>query len=193
MKVSIVSGCIFVCYLIGAIPTGFIIARLAGVSDIRAHGSGNIGATNVARILGSQFFPLVFLIDAAKAYVPLMVAASADMAIAPLCLMAGALLIGNVYSIFLSGSGGKGVATAVGVMAALSPTSLIPVISVFLATVMLTKTVGIASIAAAGVLPGFLWYLRAAEPIQMLGIFLAALIMWRHKDNIKRYFSAAVS
>lgn len=180
-------------YLLGAIPTGFIIARLAGVTDIRAHGSGNIGATNVARVLGAKFFPLIFVVDAAKAYLPLIWCSSIGMSIPFQCTIAASLFVGNVWSIFLHGSGGKGVATGVGILAALSPVALIPVVAVFLAVLAASRTVGISSAIAVATLPGVLWYLQAQIPLQILGLCITSGIMIRHVDNIKRYFVPVVS
>lgn len=181
--------CVLLCgaYLLGSIPTGFIIARLAGVTDIRMHGSGNIGATNVARVLGAKFFPLIFVVDAAKAYFPLAWCASVGVSMPFQCLVAASLFTGNVASIFLSGSGGKGVATGVGILAALAPVTLFPVVSVFLAVLAATRTVGISSVVAVAVLPGVLWYAQASIPVQILGLCITSGIMIRHVDNIKRY------
>ncbi len=192
---NLYSGCMVLCaaYLLGSIPTGFIIARLAGVTDIRAHGSGNIGATNVARVLGAKFFPLIFVVDAAKAYLPLAWCATVGMSIPLQCMAAGTVFIGNVCSIFLRGSGGKGVATGVGILAALAPVALLPLVAVFLAVLAVTRTVGVSSVIAVATLPGGLWYLQAPIPVQILGFCIASGIMIRHVDNIKRYFVPVAS
>src|SRR5690348_15473304 len=100
-------------YLVGAIPTGYLIAKLKGITDIRQHGSGNIGATNVSRILGKHYFFLIFFLDAGKAYL-FIHALKAHFSFNYLCIFASIVLVGNGYSIFLRGSGGKGVATLFG-------------------------------------------------------------------------------
>src|ERR1700730_10712106 len=102
-----------IAYLVGAIPTGYIIAKLKGISDIRQHGSGNIGATNISRVLGKHYFFLIFFLDAGKAYLFLqLIKPYFDFSY--LCFFAGILLFGNGYSIFLRGTGGKGGATLCG-------------------------------------------------------------------------------
>ena len=96
-------------YLIGAIPTGYLIARLKGVRDIRQHGSGNIGATNVSRLLGIHYFFIIFFLDAGKAFL-FMNTIKPYFPIDYLYFFAGILLLGNTCSLFLRFRGGKGVA-----------------------------------------------------------------------------------
>lgn len=113
---------LFGAYLVGSIPTGYWFAKFLFGIDIREHGSGNIGATNVGRILGKKYFLIIMLIDALKAYAIL---AAADLYASNelwyLFCVAGALLIGNAHSFFLQFRGGKGVATALGIISFFMP------------------------------------------------------------------------
>lgn len=113
-------------YLVGSIPTGYWLARILYDIDIRQHGSGNIGATNVGRILGKKYFLLVMLIDALKAYAILAAASMyASNELWYLFCAAGLLLLGNAHSLFLHFRGGKGVATALGILSFFMPFWLI--------------------------------------------------------------------
>ena len=174
-------------YLIGAIPTGYLIAKLNGIADIRAHGSGNIGATNVARFLGKHSFFIIFFIDAGKAFL-CMYFLQPYFDYNYLCLFAGILLFGNGYSIFLHGSGGKGVATLCGLLANLCPAACLPLFVVWLLTVFITKTVGIASVAATACLPIYA-YTTHNHPFFLFSLFAATIIIWKHKINITNYFN----
>ena len=177
---------ILLAYLIGAIPTGYLIAQLNGIADIRAHGSGNIGATNVSRFLGKHYFFIIFFLDAGKAFLFMHL-------IQPYChyneayLYAGIILFGNGYSIFLRGSGGKGMATLCGLLAQLYPTALVPLLTVWLVTLLITKTVGIASVAAIACMPLYA-YTTHNNPFFLFSVFAATLIIWKHKPNMLAYW-----
>lgn len=173
-------------YFVGSIPTGFLVARLSGVSDIRQHGSGNIGATNVARVLGKKFFALILLLDAGKAYGYLMLLASFGASKELLCFAALALLLGNSASVFLRFSGGKGVATTVGCLLFLSPLSVLVALSVWLIVLGLTRIVGIASVAAAlGVVGlGIVIVYKQNDPVALTSIVMALWVVLLHRKNI---------
>lgn len=173
-------------YLIGAIPTGYLIARYKGIADIRQHGSGNIGATNVSRLLGTRYFFLVFLIDATKAFLFIKITQpyfDYDYR----CLLAGLLLLGNSYSLFLEGSGGKGVATLFGLMVALKPLLIIPLLILWCLILAITKTVGIASVGAIMCLPLLSFFLNNA--LFLLSLFVSPIIIYKHRMNITNYLN----
>jgi acyl phosphate:glycerol-3-phosphate acyltransferase len=175
-------------YLVGSIPTGYLIARWAGIADIRKHGSGNIGATNVARALGVHFFFIVFFIDALKAYCYLrsMQGMTPDFFMHD--LIAIALLLGNIFSCFLEFRGGKGVATSIGIGAALMPTLLCYVFGIWLAILAITKTVGIASVVGAVALPILAWYhYGIAHAYALLSITIAVMLLITHRENLARF------
>lgn len=175
-------------YLIGALPIGFWIAQWAGVQDIRQHGSGNIGATNVARMLGLHFFFIVFFLDAFKAYFYLKLCMALGVPQFVVMLAAYALLIGNAYSFLLQGSGGKGMATLMGIMFAMNPWLCTALIFTWMAALIYMRVVGMASIFTAFMLP---WY--ALLFTDLYGFFflvtLTAWIVWRHKDNVRVYYA----
>ncbi len=175
-------------YLVGAIPSGFLVARLNGIRDIRQHGSGNIGATNIARVLGLKFFFLVLFLDASKAYGFLYLVAPHVTNYEMLLLAAGLLLVGNGSSIFLRGQGGKGVATGVGVLLALYPLVVAVLFSVWLATLLVTRTVGLASIVAMVFLPFYTWYVAYDTYFVVLTLFISVWGLWLHRRNIQKVF-----
>lgn len=174
-------------YLIGAIPTGYIIAKLKGIADIRKHGSGNIGATNVSRVLGKHYFFLIFFLDAGKAYLFIQ-------AIQPyfdfnqLCFFAAILLFGNGYSIFLKGNGGKGVATLFGLLIALSKQTALILFAIWATLLMLTHTIGIASAGAAIWLP-FCAHRLHNPALFLFSLFAALWIIQTHRANISAYWN----
>lgn len=173
-------------YLIGAIPSGFLIARLAGIADIRAHGSGNIGATNVARILGAHYFLIVFCADMVKAYAWLMMLAHTGYENMFCLLAAGVLLIGNGYSIFLRGSGGKGVATSFGILLALNPALLCYAAICFFSVLWYAKVVGMASVATLFLAPWCsLFMLHDNTPMVLFIFCMAAWGLFLHRNNIR--------
>jgi len=177
-----------IAYLIGAIPTGYIISRLKGISDIRKYGSGNIGATNVSRVLGMHYFFLIFFLDAGKSFLFIR-------AVTPyyttdcLYFFATLVLIGNGYSIFLRGSGGKGVATLCGLFAALNASITAAMLIIWVLLLALTRTVGIASVGAVVCLPGLAY--KTLEPIScfLFSLFAMCWIIYAHRSNIYAYWN----
>lgn len=174
-------------YLIGAIPTGYLIAQLKGIADIRQHGSGNIGATNVSRILGKHYFFLIFFLDAGKAYLFLhFIKPYFDFS--HVCFFAGILLFGNGYSIFLRGTGGKGVATLCGLLIALHPQTALILFGIWSLLLLLIQTVGMASVGAAIWLP-FLAYKTYNPPFFLFSLFATLWIIHTHRSNITAYWN----
>jgi acyl phosphate:glycerol-3-phosphate acyltransferase len=173
-------------YIIGAIPTGYLIAKSKGISDIRQHGSGNIGATNVSRVLGKHYFFLIFLLDAGKAYLFIRMI-EPYYSLEYICIFAAMLLVGNSYSIFLRGSGGKGVATLCGLFLALNPTVALISCSIWVLLLCIIKTVGIASVGAALCLPIYA-YLYYTPAFFLFSLFATLWIIYTHRSNIVAYF-----
>ena len=179
-------------YLLGSIPFGLLVARLAGAGDVRRSGSGNIGATNVARTAGAFAGVLTLLLDAAKGAVPVWAAARYTHQNALWMMLAGfAALLGHCFPVWLRFKGGKGVATAAGVFAMLSPAALLGGIIVFLLVAMLWKYVSLASISAAASMPllvYFLWAPHHAPPhaITFGTLVIAILVAFKHDANIQR-------
>lgn len=176
-------------YLLGAIPTSYLAGRLIRGIDLREHGSRNLGATNLYRVLGWRFAIPVGLLDAAKGLIPVLVFAPRVSDSEVFALVCGlTAVVGHVFSIFVGFKGGKGVATAAGVMLGLTPVALGVAAAVWAALVFLTGYVSVGSIAAAAVFPVAVWLLEppTRPAILWLDIAVAAAIIWLHRGNIQR-------
>ena len=172
-------------YLAGSIPSGFIIGTLSGV-DVRKTGSGNIGATNVARVLGKGLGLLTLLADTAKGFVPVLVAQRLGMGDVAIALIGVAAFLGHLYPVFLEFHGGKGVATAFGVLLAIAPAAPVALIFFFGAAALCSRIVSLGSIAAALAAPVTLWAMSYTPTFVAMSVFLATMVILRHRDNIKR-------
>ena len=172
-------------YLLGSIPSGFMVAKLAGV-DIRQVGSGNVGATNVARAVGKRQGALTLLADTLKGLVPTAVGLAMTLPPAQLAAISAAAFLGHLYPVFLKFRGGKGVATALGALLVIAPLAGLLLVVIFAAVVFTTRLVSLSSIVAAALAPFALWLFLQPPPIVLLGAFLAAMIVWRHRGNIQR-------
>jgi acyl phosphate:glycerol-3-phosphate acyltransferase len=176
-------------YLLGAVPTSYLAGRLIRGIDLREHGSRNLGATNLYRVLGWRFAIPVGLLDAAKGLIPVLVFAPRVSDSEVFALVCGlTAVVGHVFSIFVGFKGGKGVATAAGVMLGLTPVALGVAAAVWAALVFLTGYVSVGSIAAAAVFPVAVWLLEppTRPAILWLDIAVAAAIIWLHRGNIQR-------
>jgi len=175
-------------YIVGSLPIGFWIAQWYGIQDIRQHGSGNIGATNVARFLGLHFFFVVSALDALKAFVYLRLAYEWGFSSFGVMLCAYALLIGNAHSFLLHGSGGKGMATFAGIMLALNPGLCIALFATWMIALSYVRVVGIASVITVCAVP---FYALLFTDIYGF-LFLLGIVFWivhRHKDNMRVYYT----
>jgi acyl phosphate:glycerol-3-phosphate acyltransferase len=175
-------------YLLGAIPTSFLVARLVRGVDLRTVGSGNLGATNLYRVLGWRYAVPVGAFDLAKGAVPVLVfgpLAGGGQWI-PLGLGVAAV-VGHVYSVFVRFRGGKGVATTAGVVLGLAPWGFLVALVVWATTLKLSGYVSLGSILAAVVLPPAAWLLDAVRPGR-LGclVALAGFVVIAHRGNIRR-------
>jgi len=176
-------------YLLGAMPTSYLAARLFRGIDLREHGSRNLGATNLYRVLGWRYAIPVGLIDAAKGFVPVVLFAPRVSSSDLFALVCGlTAVVGHVFSVFVGFKGGKGVATAAGVMLGLAPLALALAAVVWVVLVFSTGYVSLGSIAAAAVFPLFVYLFdRPAEPGMLwLDAAVAAAIIWFHRANIRR-------
>lgn len=182
-------------YLLGSIPSGYLVARARGV-DIRKVGSGNIGATNVFRILGKRAGAFVLLADALKGALAAWAlpelagwAMTAQPAVSPenLGLLAGiASILGHNYSCWLRFRGGKGIATTAGVLVALMPKALGIVLLLWLVTFGLSRYVSLASMIAAAALPLAVWLTGESAILVGVACLLSALAIYKHRGNIQR-------
>jgi glycerol-3-phosphate acyltransferase PlsY len=178
-------------YVLGSIPSGFLLAKYGGISDIRKHGSGNIGATNVARVLGKPYFFLVFTFDCFKSYLYLWSLGWCKFSYTARIIASFGLLIGNGYSIFLSFRGGKGMATSFGVLLALAPKLLVGLLVVWSLVLAITHTVGIASVVAMLCQPILALVGLAENSGFLIGLllFMSIWVLYLHRANIRRYIA----
>jgi glycerol-3-phosphate acyltransferase PlsY len=179
-------------YLLGSIPWGLIFTRLFTSVDIRHEGSGNIGATNVARIAGPTLGALTLVGDTLKGAIPVWLATAI---VAPndlwgeiyISLVALAAFSGHLYPVYMRfKKGGKGVATAAGCFAVISPMAFVVLILVFIMFVCWLNRVAVASLAAAAVLPVAVWKNTESGVLTGCAVVTAIFIYFRHIDNIKR-------
>jgi glycerol-3-phosphate acyltransferase PlsY len=185
-------------YLLGSIPFGYLAGRLAGI-DIRRAGSGNVGATNVVRVLGKRYGYPVFVLDVLKGFC----AVKISMLVAPgrspewnspeifgiLSAMCGVL--GHLYSPWLKFEGGKGVATSAGALLALTPVAALIGVVIWIIVFWLTRYVSLASLTAAVALPIVVLILswqdqNKGKPLVYSSACVAAVVIWRHRSNLSR-------
>jgi glycerol-3-phosphate acyltransferase PlsY len=172
-------------YLAGSIPTGVLLARRSGI-DVRRAGSGNIGATNVARTAGRMLGILTLVGDAAKGLLPVLAARALALDAAAVATVGVAAIAGHVFSVFLGFRGGKGVATGFGVLLGLDPSATIVPIVAFAVGFAASRIVSVGSLAAAVVAPIALWLFGEPPSIVLGSTVMAALIISRHAENISR-------
>jgi acyl phosphate:glycerol-3-phosphate acyltransferase len=173
-------------FVLGSIPTGVLVARSQGI-DLRKVGSGNIGATNVGRALGKKWAVFVLVIDAGKGALPVLLFAHA-FADPWLPALGGlAAVLGQVFSIFLRGRGGKGVATSLGAGLALAPLPALACAGVFVAVFAGFRIVSLGSLAGIAAYPLFLWLFgQTSRPRLAFGIAVGVLVVLRHRANLIR-------
>ncbi|HAO92649.1 MAG TPA: acyl-phosphate glycerol 3-phosphate acyltransferase [Deltaproteobacteria bacterium] len=172
-------------YLLGSVPTGIVVVRLFGGVDPRQSGSRNIGATNVSRTSGKLPGILTLAGDLFKGALPVFIAFR--LGPAPLVSLTGlAAFLGHLFPVYLGFKGGKGVATACGVMLIISPIATLLSAGVFVVTVAIKRYVSLGSILAAASLPVFLSFLTKGKPFVSLGVAISALVIIKHRENIKR-------
>ncbi|MEJ5172215.1 MAG: glycerol-3-phosphate 1-O-acyltransferase PlsY [Hydrogenothermaceae bacterium] len=174
-----------IAYLIGSIPFGLIVGKIFG-KDVRKEGSGNIGATNVTRVIGKKAGLLVFFLDAVKGFFPVYYLISKGYPSKIVSVVSIFAVLGHTFSVFLKFKGGKGVATALGVLLALNTKVSIIILTFWLGIFLTTGYVSLASIISSSIswvvlhiLSGDIYYTYAA-------FFIALIIIFKHKSNIER-------
>jgi glycerol-3-phosphate acyltransferase PlsY len=181
-----------VAYLLGSIPFGLMLARLFGGRDIRTSGSGNIGATNVARVVGPAAGILTLVLDAGKGAFAVWLAGHYSDRSATAMIFAGVVaLFGHCFPVWLNLKGGKGVATALGVFLMLAPLAALGALAFFFIVVLRWRYVSLGSIGAAAAMPllvYFLWAPGHAPPFAVIfgTLFAAALVIFKHDANLQR-------
>lgn len=189
---------VFFGYLLGSFPAGYVAGRITGV-DIRSEGSGNIGATNVLRVLGKRWGYAVFFVDALKGFaaVRLVLFFTSRVTVAHpysqyfAILAAVACVAGHSFPIWLRFKGGKGVATSAGALFGLMPFAVLTVFLIWVITFETTRYVSVASIIAAAFLPIIVtfflrWKIVEGISLLYLSIAMTLLVLWRHRANFSR-------
>lgn len=176
-------------YLLGAIPTSHWVGRWGYGVDLREHGSGNLGATNVYRVLGWKAALPVVVVDVAKGFIPAWLFPRLDAVSWTWALGYGtAAVLGHVYSVWVRFRGGKGVATSAGVLAGLAPAAMLVGLSVWLVTVLTTRMVALGSVLAALSVPAAVWLFagESSGPVFGFTLAIASLVIWAHRTNLGR-------
>jgi glycerol-3-phosphate acyltransferase PlsY len=179
---------VLIAYLLGAVPTGYILGSLAGV-DVRKAGSGNVGATNVARVVGKRHGIFTLIADVAKGFVPVIIAIHLNFSPLATACVGIAAFLGHLYPVFLRFKGGKGVATALGVFLALAPWVTLVLIMIFAAVFLAARIVSLSSMISAASAPLVLWISSYPSLWVWMSLFIAAMIVLRHRENIQRLLS----
>ena len=196
------AAAVLVAYLVGAVPFGYLLAKHLRGIDIRTVGSGNIGATNVGRVLGFRYFWLVFAFDLAKGLVPTwgfprVVAALTGQPAPPelAVLVALASILGHNYPVYLKFKGGKGVATSLGAVLALDTVASLAAAGGFLACLAVSRYVSLSSLAGGGVFAA-VYFSRVDRPwardhraLSVLTVGLLAMLVVRHRKNLARIWA----
>lgn len=177
-------------YLLGSVPIGFLMGFISGV-DVRQEGSGNVGATNVARVVGKGRGVLTLLGDAAKGYTPVFLSLQLEFDFWVSAATAFVAFLGHLYPVFLKFKGGKGVATALGVFLALTPMGTGILVLVFFLVVIFSRMVSLGSLVASVSAPIIFWYSSGSLYLVGLSFLIALFTIARHRDNIQRMISGA--
>lgn len=185
-----------VSYLLGSIPFGYLLVRIFKGEDVRSSGSGNIGATNVARSGSKGLGLATLLLDLGKAYAGVMIAKHLAPGIYDVAVAAAvAAVVGHVFPVWLGFCGGKGVASALGVLLALTWPSGVAIFLVFVVVFALTRYVSLASIVGSATFPLFGFHFVAARtPMVVFGfVFIPLLVIVKHHENIRRLLNGTES
>jgi len=176
---------IILAYFIGSIPFGLLIAKLKGI-DIREHGSGNIGATNVYRTMGPTYGIVVFILDLFKGTLPVILASQYTPNAWFIIAAGGAAAVGHMLPIFLKFKGGKGAATGLGVLLGIAPDIFLAAVIFATLVIYLTKYVSVGSICTAILVTLSLYLLNRPQPYVIIAGLITILLIIRHIPNIKR-------
>ena len=175
-------------YLLGSVPTGYILGSLAGV-DVRKAGSGNVGATNVTRVVGKRYGIFTLVADIAKGFIPVVIALNLGLTSTATAFVGIAAFLGHLYPVFLRFQGGKGVATALGVFLGLAPWATLVLMVIFVLVILTTRVVSLSSMVAAASAPIAFWLLSYSPTLMGTSFFIALMIVLRHRGNIQRLLS----
>ena len=180
-------------YCIGSISSAIIVCRIMGLPDPRTSGSNNPGATNVLRIGGKKAAAITLLGDVLKGLVPILIARSLTSNPVIIAMVGAAAFLGHLYPVFFKFNGGKGVATATGVFIGLSWSLILVLLVIWLLTVAVFRYSSLAALTAATLAPLAVFWLLPGIPFFVLSVFIAILLIWRHRENISRLIAGTES
>lgn len=190
MSLVYLIGQLLLCYVIGAIPTGLIIGKQFAGIDLREHGSKNIGFTNALRVLGPKLGIPVLLIDVIKAALPIFLLPMLGGVEVGLelhgVLLGLAMLVGNMFNVFLGFAGGKGIATSLGVFLGIAPVTILLALALFLLVFWLTRYVSLGSISAAIFVPLSTFWFHGVGYTLAIAVAASVFVLWKHRANAAR-------
>ena len=173
-------------YLLGSLSSAIIVCRVMGYPDPRTIGSGNPGATNVMRQGGKTAAVITLLGDLLKGLIPVLIAKAFEVSLTVQLLVAMAAFLGHLYPVFFTFKGGKGVATAVGVLLGLNLLVALTAIAVWLAMFAIKRISSLSALTTTALSPLYVWLITHSKEFLVFSIVLAALIFWRHRSNIQK-------
>jgi acyl phosphate:glycerol-3-phosphate acyltransferase len=179
-------GLLFAAYILGSVPSGLIIARVISGTDVRTHGSGNTGMVNVFRAAGPLAGSLTFAMDGLKGFIPVFAAQQVGLPVWGIIAVAAATIIGHNWSILLRGRGGKGIATSVGVIGAISPVIGLTAIVIWIGLLVTFRYASLASMLMIASMPVMLAFAGYETRYVMFGAALFILAVIQHRENISR-------
>lgn len=180
-------------YLLGSVSFGIVVSRAMGLPDPSTYGSGNPGATNVLRTGKKSAALLTLMGDAAKGWLAVWLALHFGLSPLWVAVVGAAVFLGHLYPVYYQFKGGKGVATALGVLLALSPWLGLAVMLVWVLVFAVWRYSSLAALVAAALAPLYAFWQFGAEPRAWLVVLMAALLIWRHKSNIKKLLAGEES
>lgn len=180
-------GLLVFAFFLGAIPVGYLVGKRKGI-DIRAVGSGNVGATNVGRALGKKAAIIVLILDALKAVIPIMMARGFVEPTDWYLILVGTIaVLGHIFTPFLRFKGGKGVATGLGMLLSATPLVGVAALVVFAIMIGLTRIVSVASVAATATVIVAAWLLGLSTPALVIYALIVTFVIFRHRSNMVRF------
>ena len=177
---------IVVAYLLGSVSSAIIVCKLMGLPDPRTVGSGNPGATNVLRLGGKKAAAVTLFGDMLKGFIPALAAVLTAQRHEVLALVALAAFLGHLYPIFFRFEGGKGVATALGVLFGLNWMIGLATAATWLVAAALTRISSLSALIAMAAAPGYVWWIFQSTPLAAAMGVMTVLLYWRHRENIRR-------
>ncbi len=176
-------------YLSGSLSTAIIISKLGHLPDPRTQGSGNPGATNMLRVGGKKAGALTLLGDMLKGLIPVALASALSVDNTTLALVGMAAFLGHLYPVFFGFRGGKGVATALGVLLGVSWMVGLGTLATWLFMAKVFRYSSLAALTAAVLAPAYLWLARPTAALLIMSVMMSLLLLWRHRSNIRRLLS----